>query len=183
MSMQWVVRALLTMTAIALSLGLTGCAEKPTAPLATVKSVDLLLFNSNWYEIALLPNRYQQVCATDTMTNFREDDGGIRVRTLCRSAKGKVEEITGIAKIVENSGNAKMRLSFMRPFYQDFWILALDSKYQWVLIGEPTREYGWILSSSPVLNNETLQNILDQAVSLGYKREAFQRSPQPDPIE
>lgn len=44
----------------------------------------------------------------------------------------------GVAKIVEGSHNAKLRVSFFRPFYGDYWVLALGPDYPWVLVGEPS---------------------------------------------
>ena len=58
-------------------------------------------------------------------------------------------DATGVAKVVAGSGNAKLRVSSFRPFYGDFWVLALPEDYRWVLVGEPSRQYGWVLSRTP----------------------------------
>jgi apolipoprotein D and lipocalin family protein len=52
-----------------------------------------------------------------------------------------------------------------------------------VLIGEPGREYGWILSRTPALDKSTLDGILDRAVALGYDRAAFRLTPQTQPLD
>jgi apolipoprotein D and lipocalin family protein len=31
----------------------------------------------------------------------------------------------------------------------NYWILALEKNYQWVVVGNPTTEYGWILARKP----------------------------------
>jgi apolipoprotein D and lipocalin family protein len=79
--------------------------------------------------------------------------------------------------VVEGSRNTKLRVSFFRPFYGDYWILALDPDYRWVLVGEPSRQYGWVLSRTSTLEDDVLQDILDRAQSLGYARAAFHASP------
>lgn len=160
-----------------LLLGLAGCMEKPHAPLPTVVSVDLERYLGEWHEIALLPNSFQSMCAADTQASYRLDGDVVRVRNQCRKADGSMAQANGIAKVVEGSGNAKLRVSFFRPFYGDYWILALDPDYRWVLVGEPGRKYGWVLSRTPTLEDSVLQGILDRAVSLGYARTAFQASP------
>lgn len=157
---------------------LGACAHKPEQPLPTVATVDIARYMGNWYEIALLPNRFQSMCAADTMASYRIDGDVVRVRNRCRKADGKVEEANGVANVVEGSGNAKLRVSFFRPFYGNYWILALGPDYRWVLIGEPGREYGWVLSRSPQLDEATLNLVLDKAESLGYQRNAFKRSMQ-----
>ena len=83
----------------------------------------------------------------------------------------------GIARVVEGSGNGKLRVSFFRPFYGDYWILALDPGYRWVLVGEPGRSYAWILAREPKLDEATLEALLTRAAALGFDRQAFLRTP------
>jgi len=166
-----------------LSLTVTGCAETKHTPLPTVDTVDLSQYLGDWYEVALIPNHFQKNCVSDTQANYSLEGGDIRVRNRCRRADGEIDAANGIAKIVQGSGNAKLRVSFFRPFYGDYWILALDPDYQWVLVGEPGRQYGWILSRSTSLNAQTLQNLLDKAASLGYQRSAFKLSPHSHPSD
>jgi apolipoprotein D and lipocalin family protein len=160
-----------------------GCTLRPTTPLPTVVSVDLARYMGEWYEIALLPNSFQSMCVADTQASYRLDGDVVRVRNRCRKAGGGIEEANGIAKVVEGSHNAKLRVSFFRPFYGDYWILALDPDYRWVLIGEPSRKYGWVLSRTPTLDDASLQIALDRAASLGFDREAFRRTPQSKPLD
>jgi apolipoprotein D and lipocalin family protein len=87
-----------------------------------------------------------------------------------------MEEAKGVAKIVEGSNNAKLRVSFFRPFYGDYWVLALGPDYQWVLVGEPSRKFGWILARDAKLDEATYNAILDKAVALGYDKARFVRS-------
>ncbi|MBY0574915.1 MAG: lipocalin family protein, partial [Undibacterium sp.] len=74
------------------------------------------------------------------------------------------------------------RVSFFRPFYGNYWVLDLDADYQWVLVGEPSRKYGWILSRTPSLDATIQKQILDKAETLGYQRTQFQQSAQTTPI-
>lgn len=157
--------------------GLSGCQQEYHPPLPTVPSVDLRRFMGDWYEIALLPNQFQSMCVADTKARYRQDGDRVRVKNSCRKSDGTMADVSGIAKVVEGSRNAKLRVSFFRPFYGDYWVLALDPEYRWVLVGEPSRKYGWVLSRQPVLEDALLQNILDTAVSLGYERSTFLPSP------
>jgi apolipoprotein D and lipocalin family protein len=170
--------------AVALVLaGFGGCTLRPATPLPTVESVDLARYMGKWYEIAMLPNRFQSTCVADTQASYRLDGDLVRVRNRCRKADGEIEEANGIAKVVAGSHNAKLRVSFFRPFYGDYWILALDQDYRWVLIGEPTRAYAWVLSRTPNLDDASLQLALDKAEALGFDRAAFRRTPQIKPLD
>lgn len=164
------------------SLVLTSCASNKDAPLATVDTVDLTRYQGKWYEVALLPNSFQARCVADTQAQYQADGEQIRVINRCRQTDGSIEQASGVANVVEGSSNSKLRVSFFRPFYGNYWILALDPDYQWVLVGEPGRKYGWILSRTPVLPPATLNSLLDKAVSLGYQRSAFRVSPQTSPL-
>lgn len=163
--------------------GFAGCTLRPTVPLPTVESVDLARYMGEWYEIALLPNRFQSMCVADTQASYRLDGDVVRVRNRCRKADGGIEEANGIAKVVEGSRNAKLRVSFFRPFYGNYWILALDPDYRWVLIGEPSRTYGWVLSRTPNLDDASLLAALDKAAALGFDRAAFRRTQQIKPLD
>ena len=162
---------------------LVGCAMQPTSPLPTVQGVDLARYVGAWYEIALLPNGFQSQCVADTQARYRQDGDVIRVTNRCRKSDGSLAEINGVAKIVERSGNAKLRVSFFRPFYGDYWVLALDPDYKWALIGEPRRKFGWVLARTPTLDEGSLKRALGRAAELGFKRENFRRAPQTRPLD
>lgn len=179
----FVVRVIYCAILISLSLTVTGCADNKQAPMDTVDRVDLSKYLGDWYEVALIPNRFQKSCVLDTRANYSLEGEDVRVHNRCMRSDGEIEEASGIAKIVQDSGNAKLRVSFFRPFYGDYWILALDEDYQWVLVGEPGRKYGWILSRSPHLNESIVQQLLDKAASLGYQRSAFKPSPHSNPSD
>lgn len=161
---------------------LASCSTPNYAPLPTVASVDLSRYQGKWFEVALIPNRFQRMCVADTQAEYKQDDDLIRVTNRCRKEDGSIEKANGVAKIVEGSNNAKLRVSFFRPFYGNYWVLALDPSYQWVLVGEPSRKYGWVLSRTAQLDPSTLNKILDEAEKRGYNRSAFKTSAQTKPL-
>ncbi len=174
-----VFRVLTALFAMAL---VAGCTT-PASPLPTVQSVDLGRYHGTWYEIARLPNRFQSMCVSDTQAAYRLDGGVVSVMNQCRTSEGTFEQADGIAKVVEGSRGAKLRVSFFRPFYGDYWILELDPDYRWVLIGEPGRQYAWVLARQPQLEEATLQRLLARASALGFDRQAFVRTSHTRPPE
>lgn len=147
------------------------------APLPVVDKVDVARFLGVWHQVSWIPNSFQGDCVSDTKATYSLDGSDLRVLNQCKDASGKTTEAKGIAKIVEGSNNAKLRVSFFRPFYGNYWVLALDPDYKWVLVGEPKREFGWVLARENKLDEATLNKVLDRAVSLGYDRNAFKPSP------
>lgn len=162
---------------------LAGCsASAPSAPLQPVTTVDLGRYGGRWYEIAMLPNKFQAQCVADTQAHYRSVDGDIEVVNRCRQADGTLSEATGVAKVVADSGNAKLRVSFFRPFYGDYWVLALPDDYRWVLVGEPSRKFGWVLARTPQIAAADLAEAMARADALGYDRKAFKLTPQTQPL-
>ncbi len=158
------------------AVSLLAACSTPHTPLPTAQSVELDRYYGTWYEIALLPNRFQAMCVSDTRALYRREGDHVSVVNQCRTADGTIEQVEGIAKVVADSKGAKLRVSFFRPFYGDYWILELDPDYRWALIGEPGRTYAWILAREPSLDAATLERLLARAAALGFDREAFVRT-------
>jgi apolipoprotein D and lipocalin family protein len=55
-------------------------------------------------------------------------------------------------------------VSFFWPFYGDYWVIGLDPEYRWAVVGDPEREYLWVLSRTPAMAAE------DYAKAVGIAR-------------
>ena len=56
--------------------------------------------------------------------------------------------------------------------------IDLDPDYEYVAIGEPKRNYFWILSRKPTMNDSTYQNILRRAEAMGFNPARVEKTPQ-----
>ena len=139
-------------------------------PLPTAASVDLERYLGSWYEVARLPARFEKDCAGVTATYSRRDDGSIEVRNRCVKGAlgGEAREAKGTAKVTDDKSNAKLKVTFFWPFWGDYWILEVGSDYEYALVGEPDRDYLWILSRTPVLPEPKVEQLLTRARSLGF---------------
>jgi apolipoprotein D and lipocalin family protein len=124
--------------------------------------VDLNRYVGDWYEIARFPNRFQRTCAGDVRASYaRRSDGRIDVINRCRTTDGAVIEAFGVARVVDTSTSAKLKVRFAPamlswlPFvWGDYWILGLADDYSWAVVGSPDRAYLWILARTPILERE-----------------------------
>jgi len=153
-----------------------GC-SKPYPPLQTVNNVDLEKYLGTWYEIARYEHYFEKGCRDVTATYSLKKDGDIKVINRCTKGDGEKKEAVGTAYIV-NDDNSKLKVSFFRPFYGDYWIIMLDSDYQYAVVGDPSRKYLWILSRTPKIDEETKESILAKLPSMQYPVEPFVWTPQ-----
>jgi apolipoprotein D and lipocalin family protein len=130
--------------------------------LETVPHVDLARYLGTWYEIASFPQSFQRGCTATTATYTLRDDGQIDVVNRCRlgSPDGKEKAARGRARVVDRITNAKLEVSFFRPFWGPYWIIGLAPDYSYAVVGHPERDYLWILSRTPTMDEVTYQSIL-----------------------
>lgn len=161
-------------------------ADQDGSTVKTVSSVDLNRYKGKWYEIAKYPNKFQKQCAGNTTAEYRLKRGGkIEVVNRCVTSSGQTEEAKGEAKVVDKSTNAKLKvrfapgfLSFIPSVWGDYWIIDLDPEYRWAAVGDPKREYFWILSRESEMDDGTYQNILRRAESMGFSPGKVEKTPQ-----
>lgn len=147
------------------SLLFAGCSHS-NKPLKTVEKVDINSYLGTWYEIARYEHSFEKGCSNVSATYTLREDNKIKVINRCQRDK-KVKEAKGIAYATDDS-YAKLKVSFFRPFYGDYQIIILDDKYSYVVIGEPSRKYFWILSRTKTLDKNIIDSILKKLPSLGY---------------
>lgn len=160
---------------------LFGCAapDRSLPPLQTVADVELQRYAGTWYEIARFPHRFQRDCFASRAVYSLQDDGLIGVYNECRkgAADGPVKSVRGKARVVDKQTNAKLEVSFVWPFWGDYWIIDLDPDYQWAVVGHPNRSYLWILSRQETLNEEVLSGIKIRLQQQGYDLQELLMSP------
>lgn len=67
-------------------------------------------------------------------------------------------------------------LSFLPFVCGNYWIIDLDTDYSYAVIGEPDREYLWVLARSPQMDGGLLTLILERAKQQGYDTGALVRT-------
>lgn len=145
------------------------------APVESVERFDLDRYAGQWHEIAHLPVSFQKKCTADITASYRlRGDGRIGVLNRCRTADGGMIEAEGTARpVAGHPGRLQVRfapdwLSWLPWVWADYWVIALDPDYQWAMIGEPGRDYLWILSRTPSMEGALLERLKRQAIAMGY---------------
>ncbi len=157
-------------TLLLLLVAAVSCATSPTDySQQTVERVDLDRYMGKWYEIASLPNWFQNGCHC-TMAEYELRADFVLVRNSCRkgSTQGNLDVATGKAYPVSGSNNSRLKVQFFWPFKGDYWVLALDDNYEYAMVGHPNKKYLWILSRTPEMSESVYQRLVEKAAQNGY---------------
>ncbi len=128
-----------------------------------------------WYEVARLPNYFEKKCNFPITAEYaKQSNGTVSVTNTCLKNNGDINTSVGTAIFAdkENIGQLKVTfapsfLSWMSFAYGDYWVLDTDYDH-YSLVGDPSKQYLWILSRTPFLPAETTQKLKTKAVSMGY---------------
>lgn len=144
-----------------------GCTTDPAVPMNTVSGFDLQRYLGQWHQVAAIPAWFQADCVANTRANYAlSDDGLTEVVNACETADGTLNEADARARVLNDGSSGRLEVTFVDvlgawfwPAAGDYWIIGLDPDYRWSVVGEPRREFAWILARSQTLDLETLQEI------------------------
>ena len=113
-----------------------------------------------------------------TATYTLRADGDIDVLNRCRkgSIDGEEKAARGRARVVDRATNAKLEVSFFRPFWGDYWIIDLSDDYSYAVVGHPGRDYLWILSRTPTMSAATYESLITRLQAHGYETSRLVRT-------
>ncbi|THJ20010.1 MAG: hypothetical protein CAF44_013320 [Nitrospira sp. CG24D] len=162
---------------IAMCVVLSACAGPGSRkPLPTATSVDLARYTGTWYEIARLPMWFQRHCVDSKAIYTNRPDGAVGVHNECVTDTGGLDQIDGVATVVDPKTNARLTVVFDNFFARlfgssregNYWIIELDSGYRTSVVGTPDRRFLWILSRTPQLDDATYRRLVEGARQLGF---------------
>jgi apolipoprotein D and lipocalin family protein len=152
---------------------LSTCVAIPDGAEA-VKPFDTQRYLGTWYEVVRTDNRFERGLDNVTATYSKRDDGLIRVHNQGHDTKkGKWNDIVGKAKPVDDSGQARLKVSFFGPLYSGYNVIALDADYRHALVVGNDMSYVWLLSREPDMPADVRKAYMDKAHALGADTAAF----------
>ena len=159
-----------------------SCASVPKnsyPELHVVSYVDKERYLGKWYEIARYPHWFEEGCINSTAFYEKLKDDQIKVTNRCRmnGPQGEINEAIGVAKIVDKESNSKIKVQFIWPFWGDYWIIDLDKEYQYAIVSEPNRQYLWILSRFPTMDDQLLKALREKIRNKGFNLNYLRNTP------
>jgi lipocalin len=151
---------------------------KRTGDLPAVKDVDLSRYAGTWYEIARLPNRFEKGLSRITATYTLGPGNKITVLNegIKEGAEGEKSSIRGRAWVPDPAEPGRLKVSFFLFFSSDYKIIALDSaEYQYAMVTSSSRDYLWILSRTPVMQQAVYDSLVAQAAQWRFVTQKLTR--------
>lgn len=150
-------------------------------PLRTVAHVDLPKYMGDWRVIANIPYFAERGCVDSVESYALLPDGKIdNWFTFRKKSFGAPQgKVTAKAVVTNTQTNAEWTVKFFGGLIRaKYLVLDLDPNYQWVVVGHPSRNYGWIMARSKTLPDATYAAILKRLADQGYDPARFQKVPQ-----
>ncbi|MFT4850003.1 MAG: apolipoprotein D and lipocalin family protein [Sediminicola sp.] len=159
--------ALLILTLIII-LGFYSCSTIPKGAVA-IETFDKENYLGKWYEIARLDFKYERNLNNTTAEYSINKNSTIKVDNKGYNTKEETwTQSTGIAKFVGDENIGMLKVSFFRPFYGGYNVIAIDPEYKYALIAGSSLKYLWLLSRDTTLPDEIKKKYLKIAEGIGY---------------
>ncbi|AUX73916.1 lipocalin family protein [Erwinia pyrifoliae] len=156
-------------TAIVGALLSVACSTTPPHGVTPVADFDSKRYLGSWYEIARFNHPFERGLDHVTASYSQRDDGGLKVVNRgFNQKKQRWQESTGKAYFTGSSDRAALKVSFFGPFYAGYNVIALDKDYQHALVCGPNRDYLWMLSRTPQLDEQVKQDLIEEARRAGF---------------
>lgn len=149
-----------------------------------VERIELERYMGEWYEIARYPNSFQEGIVGVHIIYSLRNDGKIDVHNTGhrKTLDGPKTDSHATAWVVDEQSNAKWYVQFIWPFRADYWVIECADDYSWAVVGQPSRDYLWVISRAPVLKRDVFADILKRIARHGYDPRKLKLTPQ-DPDE
>jgi len=159
---------------------LSACGSQNLKPIDTVEHVDLNRFMGEWYVIANIPTFIETDAYNAIETYEMNEDGSIATTFTFRqgSAEGTRKQYNPTGFIVDKQSNALWDMQFIWPFKAEYRVIYLDDDYQTTIIGRSKRDYVWLMSRQPGIDENSYRSLLRFIQTQGYDIDKVQKVPQ-----
>lgn len=148
---------------------LGGCRSAGnTDSLPAVSPFSAARYAGTWHEIARLPHSFERGLVEVTAEYTLRPDGKIEV-VNSGFRNGKKQSIRGFAVFKGRADVGELRVCFFWPFYGGYKIVWLEPDYSAAIVTSSTMDYLWILSRTPELPEERLQEYVRKIRDWGFQ--------------
>ncbi len=156
---------------------LASCTSNPEPNQELAPRVDIEKFMGVWYVHGYAPTAIDKGAWNGTETYERLPNGKIQTTYKFRkgSSDGKPKTYRPVGTIVNTKTNAEWRMRFFGIINAAYYILYVDTKHDYTVIGHPNKRYAWIMSREPQIDEEVYSRLRGELVSREYDLSNFER--------
>lgn len=148
---------------------LNACSAKIPSGTSAVQDFDLNRYLGQWYEIARFDYRFERNMSHVTANYSLNDDGSVKVVNRgFDEKKQEWKQSTGKAKPAGRENEGRFRVSFFKPIWAGYNVLAIDPGYKNALVAGNNRNYLWLLSREKEMPEDVRRAYTQYADSLGF---------------
>lgn len=151
-------------------MGLSSCECDPPDKATAVNLFKKYKYMGKWYEIARQDFEFEKDL-NNTVAEYTLSPSDGTINVLHRGYNTQKKEwivLSGKAKFVVDEHVGKLKVSFYRPFYSAYNVIAIDNDYKYALVTGCCLKYLWILSRERTIPNNIKEKYLKIAKDMGY---------------
>lgn len=146
---------------------MASCSSMPEKA-QPVSQFDVNRYLGTWYEIARFDYHFEKDLDNAIAQYSLNADGSVNVVNSGHNFKKKKwVSANGTAKFIGDKDIAALKVSFFKPFYAGYNVVALED-YKYALIAGKNLDYFWILSREKTIPENVKQNFITRAREIGY---------------
>ena len=92
-----------------------------------------------------------------------------------KSPKGARKTLTGRQWIPDPAVMGDMKVSFLPLLVNDNRLIAIDENYSWLVVTSRTKDYLWIMSRTPVMDEAVYTSVVEKAAGWGFDTSRLER--------
>lgn len=147
---------------------LLGCKSNPTPVAEPVQSFQAERYLGKWYEILRMPHGFEENLIAVTAEYRLNGDNTLEVTNRgwhindkeWQTAIGRAEPVDGMT--------AAYQVTFFWPFYGGYYVSWLDKDYQLAIVTSDSKDYFWLLSRTPDVDQSDIDYALAKANEWGF---------------
>jgi apolipoprotein D and lipocalin family protein len=156
------------LTVLAFILVLAGCTGTPEG-IEPVSELDLERYKGTWYEIARLDHSFESGLSDVKAVYSSNPDGSVAVINRGYSEEdNEWQQADGRAVRVDKAPEGHLKVSFFGPFYASYVVFRLDESYQTAYVTGYNRDYLWLLSRTPKVDQDIINEFKAVAGDKGF---------------
>ncbi len=137
--------------------------------------IDFSLYQGKWYEIARLPNSFEEGLRCITATYSINDEGMLLLtnRGISRDNPDDIKTLTGRAWIPDPERPENIKVQFIWPVVTDYWLVHIDREKGYAIIGTPSRKLLWFLSRDESIPETDMAELIKIAGKNEFKTDGL----------